>query len=181
MVHRRFLAGLLVLVALVTACGEAKDDGRGDKEPEAWAGAVCAALTPWRTRITDLTSQAQQQMNAARTAEQAKTGLVGLLGGAESASEEARGKIVAAGVPDASNGRQVATEFADALRRTRDAYANAKGSVTALPTADAKGFYAEVQKAFGQLDKEYKAAAVDPTKVDSAELKKAFDAVPACR
>jgi len=181
MVHRRFLAGLVLLVALVTACGEPKDSSRGDRAPEAWAGEVCTALTPWRSRINDLTVQAQQQMNVARTADQAKTGLVGLLSGAESASEEARGKIVAAGVPDASNGRQVATEFADALRRTRDAYANAKGSVTALPTADAKGFYAEVQKAFGQLETEYKAASVDPTKVNSAELKKAFDAVPACR
>jgi hypothetical protein len=178
----RAVAALVVAVAIV-GCGgdESGESGRGDVAPAAWAGQVCAALAPWRTEIDALTTRAQEQMNAARTPDQAKKSLVDLLAGAEAASEQARAKVAAAGQPDAANGRRVAGEFAESLQRTRDAYGRAKSAVAALPTADAKAFYDGVSAVFGQLTKEYAAGTPDPDRIRSTELRRAFDEEPACR
>lgn len=175
----RLAAAVLLLAAGVGGCGS--DKTRGSVKPEKWAEQVCTALAPWRNEIRDLTSRAQQEMDAAKSPAQARTGLVALLDGAAQSSERARVRVTAAGVPDATNGRQVATEFADSLRRTRDAYGHAKDTVAALPTAQSKPFYDQVSAAFDQLDRDYKAGAVNLSVVDSKELKQAFDTVPACR
>jgi hypothetical protein len=166
------------VLATVVGCGS-KD--RGDVAPQAWAGQVCQALTPWRAAIDGLMVQAQRRMDTAKGPDQAKTGLVELLGGAEAASEQARAKVAAAGQPDAGNGRTVAAEFTESLRRTRDAYGKAKTTVAALPTQSSKTFYDSVSAAFGQLTTEYSAGALNLDKVSSPELRKAFDEVPACR
>jgi hypothetical protein len=150
-----------------------------------WAGAVCTALTPWRGEIDALMVRAQQRLDAAAKGSagvaQAKDGLVELLVGAESASEQARSRVQGAGTPDADNGRVVAAEFTDSLRRTRDAYGRAKNTVAALPTTDAKTFYDAVLAAFAELEKDYAAGSLDLSRVSSRELKKAFAEVPACR
>jgi hypothetical protein len=171
---------LLVVAAAVAGCGDDRSD-RGDVAPEAWAGRVCAALAPWRGEIDALTGRAQAQMDAAKSPDQAKKSLVELLAGAETSSERARAAVAAAGLPDAANGRRVATEFAQSLERTRDAYGRAKTAVNALATAQAKAFYDGVAAVFAQLTKEYAASAPDPDKITSTELRKAFDKVPACR
>lgn len=176
----RVLLAVVLIVATTTACGgDDKTGGRGSVAAATWAGAVCSALAPWRTEIDSLMTRAQQRMDAAANAEQAKVGLLELLGGAENASEQARSKVAAAGEPDAENGKRAAAEFADTLRRTRDAYGKAKQTVTGLQTADQPKFYDGVTVAFGQLDKEY--GALDLDKVKSPELQKAFDEVEACK
>lgn len=173
---------VLVVVAVLALAG-CGGDGAGDRGSVAaatWAGAVCSALGPWRTEIETLLTRAQQRMDSAGNAEQAKTGLLELLGGAESASEQARSKVVAAGEPDAENGKGAAKEFADTLRRTRDAYGKAKATVTNLQTGDQKSFYDSVSAAFAELEKDYSAGALNLDKVKSKELQKAFDEVEAC-
>jgi hypothetical protein len=170
---------VLTLAATVACGGDDKKDDRGEVAAATWAGAVCTALSPWRTEIDSLMTRAQQRMDTASNADQAKTGLLELLGGAENASEQARAKVAAAGEPDAENGKKAAAEFTDTLRRTRDAYGKAKQSVTTLQTADSKKFYDGVTVAFGQLDKDYGALNLD--KVKSPELQKAFDEVEACK
>lgn len=175
----RVLLALAVLLVVTTACGG--DDDRGSVAADTWAGAVCSALTPWRTEIDSLMAKAQQRMDSASGAEQAKAGLLELLGGAENASEQARAKVAAAGEPDAENGKGAAKEFADTLRRTRDAYGKAKATVTGLQTGDSKKFYDSVSAAFTELDKDYNDGALDLDKVKSKELQKAFREVEACR
>jgi hypothetical protein len=177
---RVLLVALLALLA--AACGNQGDQGgsdRGDVAAATWAERVCGALGPWRGEIDALMTRAQQRMDGAANAEQAKTGLLELLGGAETASEQARAKVAAAGEPDATNGKQTATEFTDTLRRTRDAYGKAKATVQGLPTVDQKAFYDAVGAAFGQLDKDYGEVNLD--RVNSPELQKAFNEVAACK
>jgi hypothetical protein len=179
---RIVFAALIVFVALAPAgCGDDGPAERGDVAPDAWAGQVCQALTPWRGEIDALMIRAQQRMDAAIGPDQAKNGLVELLGGAEASSEQARSRVAAAGLPDADNGRRVAAEFVESLRRTRDAYGKAKVTIAALPTAEAKVFYDAVASAFGQLNTDYAAGAIDLEAVRSSDLKRAFDEVPACR
>ena len=174
----------VLLVAILALCAAACGDqgnrnDRGDVAAATWAERVCGALGPWRGEIDALMARAQQRMDGAANAEQAKTGLLELLGGAETASEQARAKVAAAGLPDATNGKQTAGEFTDTLRRTRDAYGKAKATVQGLPTVDQKAFYDAVGAAFGQLDKDYGEVNLD--RVNSPELQKAFDEVAACK
>ncbi|WP_203926462.1 hypothetical protein [Virgisporangium ochraceum] len=178
---RTLLAVAALMLATSTACGGEDDADRGSVAAATWAGAVCSALGPWRTEIDSLMTRAQQRMDSAANADQAKTGLLELLGGAENASEQARSKVAAAGVPDAENGRQAAKEFADTLRRTRDAYGKAKEKVTTLQTGDSTKFYDGVSAAFKELEKDYSAGALNLDKVKSKDLQKAFDEVEACR
>jgi hypothetical protein len=172
-----------LLAAGTAACGgsggEGTGEGRGDVAAATWAERVCGALGPWRGEIDALMARAQQRMDGAANADQAKSGLLELLGGAEQASEQARAKVAAAGVPDAANGKRAATEFTDTLRRTRNAYGRAKETINSLPTVDQKAFYDAVGAAFGQLDKDY--GDVDLDRVNSPELQKAFDEVAACK
>jgi len=165
----------LVLAATLAGCGAAAHGAR------AWAASVCTTLEPWRTEIGLLTTRTQQQMRAATTPGQAKENLMRLFGGAADASERARAGVAEAGVPDVDNGQQIAAGFTGSLAATRDAYARARTSVEALPTAPAKSFYDQVIKVVDQANTDYQASSLDTTDLNSTELKDAFDEVPECR
>lgn len=177
---RRATCLLAVAVSLCLA-GQLAGCGADGVEPKQWAKSVCSALAPWRAEIADLTAKAQQQLQSARTPVQTKTNIVDLLAGAESASEKARAGVDGAGVPRVSDGKKVAEQFAASLSKARDAYGNAKRTVSALPTADAKTFYSAVGAAFATLKEEYERSAIDPAHVGPADLQQAFDEVPECR
>jgi hypothetical protein len=165
---------LFALVLSVAACS-------GAPGPRAWAASVCTALTPWRTEIGSLTSRAQQQITVNTTPGQAKENLGRLFAGAQNASEKARAGVVKAGVPDVHNGKQIADGFTGALADLRDAYGRAATGIEGLATAPAKTFYAQVEKVVDQLNTDYRASSLDTTKLNSPELKEAFDEVPECR
>jgi hypothetical protein len=165
---------LCTLVLLTGACG-------GGPTAPAWAASVCDALAPWRTEISALTSSAQQQMTAQTTPAQAKENLVRLMAGAEQASEDARRGVADAGVPDVPQGDAVSSGFLDSLTAVRDAYGRAKRSIEGLDTGRSGPFYDGVKAAVDTLNKEYDASALDTSKLDSPELKQAFDEVPECR
>lgn len=168
------IAVLCILTLVVTACGSGPS-------ARVWAASVCEALAPWRTEISNLTRNTQQQMTAETTPAQAKENLVRLMGGAEQASETARRAVQDAGVPDVENGQTVSREFLASLTGMRDAYRRARKSIEGLDTTEADGFYAGVRTAVNALNRDYDASALDTSKLDSVELKRAFDEVPECR
>ncbi|HEU4425324.1 MAG TPA: hypothetical protein VFR67_22560 [Pilimelia sp.] len=148
--------------------------------PRAWAASVCEALGPWRAEIGSLTARTREQMTAATTPAQAKENLVRLFGGAQAASETARSRVEQAGVPDTDGGDAVAAGFLASLTAVRDAYGKARDSIEKLATARASEFYDGVEAVMKVLDSEYGRSALDTTKLDSPELKQAFDEVPEC-
>ncbi|WBB73271.1 hypothetical protein O7602_26910 [Micromonospora sp. WMMD1128] len=164
---------LATLVLVVAGCG--------GPSPRAWAASVCQALTPWRAEISKLTSSTQQQMTAQTTPAQAKENLVRLFSGAEQASETARRKVEEAGVPEVERGSDVSAGFQGSLGKMRDAYGRARTTIDGLDTAQAGPFYDGVRAAVDTLNKEYDASALDTSKLNSPELKEAFDEVPECR
>ncbi|TDC52341.1 hypothetical protein E1258_25195 [Micromonospora sp. KC207] len=165
---------LATLVLALVACG-------GGPSPRAWAASVCEALTPWRAEINKLTSSTQQQMTAQTTPAQAKENLVRLFAGAENASETARRKVDEAGVPETEHGEEISARFQASLGKVRDAYGRARDTIDGLDTGEATAFYDGVRAAVGTLDKEYDASALDTSRLDSEELRQAFDEVPECR
>ncbi len=139
------------------------------------------ALAPWRTEISALNSSLQQRMAAAGTPAETRTLITELLSGGEAASERARTAVAAAGVPDVDGGEEVARRFTASLERVRDAYANARADLEALPMTDETSFYDGVVTVMTGLTTEYAASAVDPEQIDSPELRQAFDGIDECR
>lgn len=166
---------------VIVAAGLLAGCGTSDVAPRTWAKSVCSALTPWRTRVADLTGQAQQEINKSATPIQTRQSLVTLLAGAEQASDQARQRVVDAGVPDVDGGDKAADRFVTALTRARDAYGRTKTTISGLDASQDKRFYDAVEQAFGKLNKEYSASALDIDTVGPAPLHKAFDEVPECR
>jgi hypothetical protein len=168
------LLGLLVLCLPLAACSRGAD-------PRQWAASVCTVLAPWRTEIDTLASRTQQQMTAATSPAQARENLVRLFGGAQAASERARAGVQRAGVPDADHGPEVARTFAAALSAMRDAYGRARDAIGALAVSPAASFYAGVTAVVATLNTQYRQSAPDTTRLESKQLRAAFDEVPECR
>ena len=147
--------------------------------PRAWAASVCEALGPWRAEIGTLTARTQQQMTAATTPAQAKENLVRLFGGAETASETRP----AAGRAGRRARRRRRRRGRGRLRglAERGARRVRQGPRPRSRRCDDRGrpFYDGVA-AVVTLNKEYGGSALDTTKLDSPELKQAFDEVPEC-
>lgn len=169
----RHVIVLALLAALLAGCAEGPP-------ARAWAATVCSALEPWRAEINTLTARAQQQTPQSATPEQAKDNLVRMLEGARDASETARGKVEAAGVPEVDGGDEVAAAMVESLRKVRDAYGKARDTVHGLPTSESASFYEGVRAAMDTLQKEYAASALDTSKLHSVELQQAFAEVPEC-
>jgi hypothetical protein len=169
------------LLGLVAVLGATLLVGCGGPSPEEWAAKVCGALAPWRTRINDLNADAQRALGAATGPAQARDGLVTLLTGAESATEQARQAIHTAGTPDVADGAEVARRFEGRLIGVRDAYGHARADIAALPTSDANAFYAKVATILNRLTTVYATSSIDTSSLDSPELRAAFDGVAQCR
>jgi len=173
MVRRAPVAVLLCVVGLaLSACAV---------EPKEWTTTVCGAMTPWRKQITDLNGKAQRQMASAKSAKQTRDNLVALLHGGEEASEQARKAVENAGEPDVEHGEQIAKQFTDSLAAVRDAYAHAGQAIGALATTNDDDFYDGVVDVITRMNQEYAAGVLDVSKLESAELRRAFDENPACQ
>jgi hypothetical protein len=186
---RRFAASLLAVMlipaGLVAGCGSSGGTGGGagaqaGAKPASWAKSVCTALSPWRTRLTALTDSTQAQLTSATTPAQAKQNLVGLLSGAETASETARRQVADAGTPAVDRGAEIAARFVASLQAARDAYAHARSAVAGLDEGNGPAFYSAVASVFEKLQNEYAASALDTDKLSSAPLRTAFNEVPEC-
>ncbi|HEY7222317.1 MAG TPA: hypothetical protein VH561_01675 [Micromonosporaceae bacterium] len=170
---RRVLVTMVTLTFLLGACssGPSADD---------WARSVCDALTPWRAAIDDLNERASEQMASSTTPEQTRQHLVALVTDAREATETARAAVASAGIPDVAGGAQVADGFTTSLSETRDAYAAAADELLALPADDEAAFYDGVVAVLGRLNQRYEQAGTELTKLDSPQLRDAFDRLPEC-
>ncbi|GAA4596277.1 hypothetical protein BJY16_001959 [Actinoplanes octamycinicus] len=163
----------LVLVVWLAGCSS----GHG---AQAWAASVCTVLAPWRSEIGTLTTRTQQQMTTRTTPGQAKENLARLFDGARAASEEARAGVERAGVPDVSGGDKIAAAFVGSLTGMRDAYGTAHDGIEALDTGTST-FYDQVADVVERLDAEYAKSGLDTSKLDSVELRQAFESLPECQ
>lgn len=168
------LALVLVLGLPLAACSSGHN-------AEAWAASVCTALVPWRSEISTLTTRTQQQMTTRTTPGQARENLARLFDGARTASETARVGVEHAGVPDVTDGKKIAAAFVGSLAGMRDAYGTAHDGIAVLATAPSSAFYTEVGKVVDRLNEEYEKSGLDTTKLDSVELRDAFESLPECQ
>ncbi|MEV6523371.1 hypothetical protein AB0M43_15585 [Longispora sp. NPDC051575] len=170
----------LTLVLLLTGCGLLAGC-ESPVAPERWADSVCVSVRTWQVKVGQLTKNAQDSMATAKSPHEAQQSLLGLLGGAESASETARITVSGAGVPDVDKGSQFSDQLLKAIAAARDAYGKARRTIEGLPTDVDKPFYDGVTTAMETLKQEYQPDSADPAKLDSAELKKAFTTAKNCQ
>jgi hypothetical protein len=171
----RAVAAAGAVAFVLSACGS------GDVPPEDWARDVCVAVKPWSTQIDASVNQARQQITDAADPTKAKAELVAVFSGAQQASADAAGRVRKAGIPDADNGEQVATQFTKALDAARENFGRAADGVQALPTTDRGKFYEGVVKVGEQLSKDNNASSAQLSAATSKDLEKAFKDVPECR
>jgi hypothetical protein len=164
----------LVLMVFLAGCSS----GHG---AQAWAVSVCTTLSPWRSEISALTTRTQQQMTTRTTPGQAKENLARLFDGARAASEAARAGVERAGVPDVSGGDRIAAAFVGSLTGMRDAYGTAHESIEALATSPTSAFYDAVGKVVDRLNEDYSKSGLDTSRLDSVELREAFESLPECQ
>jgi hypothetical protein len=169
-----FLALVLVLAPSLAACSSGHN-------ADAWAASVCTALVPWRSEIDTLTTRTQQTMTTRTTPGQAKENLARLFDGARAASETARAGVERAGVPDVTDGKRIAAAFVGSLAGMRDAYGSAHDGIEVLATSPSSAFYTEVGKVVDRLNTEYEQSGLDTSKLDSVELRNAFESLPECQ
>jgi hypothetical protein len=170
------LAAIAVTVVIgLAGCGSSKVPA------VQWATTVCSAVRPWRTQITALNAQAQQQVSSASSPVQVRDSLVSLLDGGAQASEQARAAVAGAGIPDVGDGAAVASRFADSLTKVRDAYRHARTDLESLSITDASSFYDGVVAVLTKLQSEYATSALDTSNLDAPALQEAFDGVDQCR
>lgn len=174
------LAAAVVAVVLVTLAVTV-NRAEPPVAPAVWARSVCTALVPWKATVAELTATAQTEITKTGTPLQTRQTIVTLLAGAESASEQARARVVEAGVPDVDEGESAALQFVSALARARDAYGHAKIRIERLSTGEAKAFYDGVAGAFVTLNEEHRASSLDITTVGPLELRQSFSEVPECQ
>lgn len=166
---------VLAALVLLAGCGS---DGVPAKT---WATHVCQALKPWTSTVSKLTRQTQREMQQVTTPDAAKVTLLNLLDSEAKATDKARDRLLAAGVPDVDDGKKIADEFTAALTSARDSYRTARDAIRKLPTTNAKSFYDGVSSAIDKLNSQYDAGALDTSKVRSEPLQQAFDEVPECQ
>src|SRR5215467_1656024 len=77
-----FAVPVVACVTLAVGCG-------GPVAPRTWVTTVCQSLAPWRATIAQLNSTAQVEMASAKTPQDTRTRMLGLLSGAQRASERA--------------------------------------------------------------------------------------------
>ena len=163
----------LLAAALLAGCG-------GGVSATDWAGRVCSTLGPWRARIAELNQQAQQRLAGAHTPEETRTELMSLFTGAQTATEQARSAVAAAGEPGVDGGADVAHRFVDSLQRARDAYAHAATALQAIPVSD-PAYYDRVAEVLTTLTQEYDRSAVDTAALRSPDLEAAFRGLSQCQ
>jgi hypothetical protein len=168
---------LLLIFALTAPLGACSSSHGAS----AWASSVCKTLAPWRAEISSLASRTQQQITTHTTPGQAKDNLMTLFGGAQDASERARAGVAKAGVPDVTDGKQIAASFVGSLAAMRDAYGRARTGIGALAIVPVEGFYTQVGKVVDKLNQDYQASSLDTSNLNSTALKEAFDEAPECR
>jgi hypothetical protein len=170
---------VVLTVTLLGACGESKPQSNR-VAPKTWAKSVCGALKPWTAEIQTLQAQAQQKITAKSNAAQTKTELVTLFGGMEKSTSAVMTEVAKAGVPDVTDGDEIADQFVQVLTGARDSFATGRDEVDKLGTADPKAFYDGVVAAGTAMSRKYGQSAEAFGEIKSPELDKALDEVPEC-
>jgi hypothetical protein len=168
----------VLLVALIPGCGG--DDDDGTVSAETYVTEVCTSISELTTVVEE--GEAELDEEALATPEEGRDALVGFLGGAATAAEDAHASIEDAGTPDVDDGEQAADAISDAIRDLQTIFEDAQDDAEDMATDAPAAFAADAQEIAASLQEsgqrvQESLAAVE----ENEELGAAAEDVEACQ
>lgn len=179
----RLLVGTLALGVLAVATPATSAAATAPTTaPEPWAKAVCGALDNW---IGAVSAASETAIAAApTTAAGTSKSLNALLTRTLKATAKLRSRLVAAGKPSVSGGKQVAATIREGFRQVESSLKGAKRSLAAAPASDPAAFTAAARASQDALEAGLESIQAGFSAVRGADvdpLLAAFHAEKACQ
>jgi hypothetical protein len=181
---RRSIVTVAVVSALVALAGCGGGDS-GKVEVGQYASSVCTALSTWREKLTQASTVLAQKTSTINDLREVRRQFVQFYGGAIVITDDMITAVRDAGVPDISNGENVATGLQREVRRFRPIIVDARNAARRLPVDDEAGFALQAQRLGTRFQIEVNGLATMFQALDekygAPELLRAADADATCR
>lgn len=172
---RLVAASVLSLAALAAlpACGG------GAVSPEAYVKSVCEAVGDWQGGIQRRSTDLEQNLGADATPEEGKEALGVFLDGVITDTDRMIELVEEAGTPEIDDGEDAAIRLTEALGQVREAFADARQEVDALPTGSPEEFQAGADRLGSSIQSAFTEAGTT-LEQESPQLDPIFEREPAC-
>lgn len=169
----RAAIGILAVLALCEGCGSSSSS---KVSTATYVKTVCSAISPLEQ---DIMNRTQALTNSKQNAVEAKKALEGFLSAVANDADRAVSRIKAAGTPDISNGKSVASDIVKAFTQLRDAMHTASAKAGSLPTASPSAYKTAAQALNTSLSSSLNN--IDATGLKNPDIEQAAAKEPACK
>jgi hypothetical protein len=183
----RIFAVLLCASTLAFAaagCGGGSGTSYSGTKPDAWAAAVCGALSDWAQGLQAGSTSLSSDLSKAKDIKTVKARFIVFLRDAEKSAGAMLTKVKAAGAPAVKDGAALQGELEAGLERAQASFTRAIASAEKLATSDPQAFSTGVQALGQTVQKELTATGEDFNKLGSKyndkNLNEATSNEPAC-
>jgi hypothetical protein len=136
--RRRLTIAVLALGLALAGCGGSSSSSSSKVSAAAYVKSVCSVIGPYEKSVQNRSNQLN--LASIKSAAQGKTALQSFLDEVASDTSHAVTQLKAAGVPDVSNGKAIATGIVDAFTQVKTALTSAASRAGSLPTASPQEF-----------------------------------------
>jgi hypothetical protein len=170
------LAVTAAVAAPLAGCG---GGGSSKASPTSYVKSVCTAVGSWVTTIKGRASQLTTIKPA--SAAQGRQELQSFISGVISDTDKALAAIKSAGVPNVSNGQQVATALQGAFTQIKGVLAQSQNQANALPTGSPSAFKTAATKLGTSVQQSLSGIAAGLSALRTPDLQKAASQTSACQ
>jgi hypothetical protein len=170
---------LALVVALLASCG---GGGSEKVDPKTYVHDVCGAFLDWVNNVKQGSTQLQQLSAVGTSPADAKAALEKYIDRLVQETQTAVAKLQDAGVPDVPNGDSVRSGFVEAFQQVRDAFSQARDSISDLSTTSPAAFKAATEDLGSTLQTSLQGVGNSLNKIgEEPELVKASNADANCQ
>lgn len=163
-----------VLLLLLPACGGGERVG-----PRDYVEGVCTVAN-WVDGIVARNEELTQELSPTATPEEGKDVLARFMDDVIEGTEEARGAIAAARVPDVEDGEQIAAAVLGALEEAGAVLEAAREQIDQLPTDSPEAFDRAARELGSSIEGSLNEAGAALAELESPQLEEAAADVPGC-
>ena len=177
------LSGAIGVVAcaalLAGGCGGSSATAK--VKPTAYFTSVCGAVGDWVTSVKARESALVEGLPSLSSAVQGRRALQGFVADVITATHRAQTRVKAAGVPNLSDGRRVASTLRNAFDRIDGVLARAQSQTNHLPTSNPAAFSAAATQMGSSVQQALTSIGSGLSSELSPTVDKASSQIPACR
>ncbi len=178
MVRRKAPAVLAMLatVAALAGCGGSSSSG---VSAAAYVKAICSSIGPFEKDVQ--TRSSSLNLSSLSSAAQGKTALQGFLAAIVADTDKTVTQLKAAGTPNVTNGKQIATTLVGAFSALKGTLAQAEAKAGSLPTGSPQAFQAAAQSLGTTVQSSMSSIGSSLNGLKSSDLEKAAANDPTCK